>query len=72
MGQTGEVSGRYRVLLSGNNVVAREIASEVPLGEDEGLAKACVANCDDIRMILKLSLTKRACELAPERWVGAN
>jgi hypothetical protein len=34
-----------------------------------GLAKACVADCRDIRVVPKLSLTKRAGELAPERWV---
>ena len=27
----------------------RQIASEVPLGKDEGLPKPCVANCDNIR-----------------------
>ena len=47
----------------------RQIASEVLLGEDEGFPKACVANCDNIRVVPKLSLTKRAGELAPERWV---
>jgi mRNA interferase MazF len=47
----------------------RQIASEVPLGEDEGLPKPCVVNCDNIRMIPKVSLTKYAGELAPERWV---
>ncbi len=46
----------------------RRIASEVPLGEDEGLPKPCVANCDNIRVVPKVSLTKRAGELAPERW----
>ena len=47
----------------------RQIASEVPLGEDEGLPTPCVANCDNIRVVPKLSLTKRAGVLAPERWV---
>jgi mRNA interferase MazF len=46
----------------------RQIASEVPLGKDEGLPKPCVANCDNIRVVPKASLTKRAGELAPERW----
>jgi len=47
----------------------RQIASEVLLGEDEGLPKPCVANCDNIRMVPKASLTKFAGELAPERWI---
>jgi len=47
----------------------RQIASEVPLGEEEGLPKACVANCDNLRMVPRISLTKRAGRLAPERWV---
>ncbi len=47
----------------------RLIANEVPLGEPEGLPKACVANCDNIRVVPTLSLTRRAGELAPERWV---
>jgi mRNA interferase MazF len=47
----------------------RRIASEVPLGHEEGLPKACVANCDNLRMVARLSLTNRAGELAPDRWV---
>jgi len=47
----------------------RQIASKVPLGEDEGLPKACVANCDNIRMVARGSLTNRAAELAPARWI---
>jgi mRNA interferase MazF len=47
----------------------RRIASEVPLGEEEGLPKVCVANCDNLRMVAKLSLTKRAGQLAPARWI---
>jgi len=46
-----------------------QIASEVPLGEDEGLPKTCVANCHNLRMVARLSLTNRAGELAPERWI---
>jgi mRNA interferase MazF len=45
----------------------RQIASEIPLGEEEGLHIACVANCDSLRMVPRLSLTKRAGRLAPER-----
>jgi mRNA interferase MazF len=47
----------------------RQIATEVPLGEDEGLPKACVANCDSLRMVPRPSLTKQVGRLAPERWI---
>ena len=47
----------------------RQIASEVAIGEDEGLPKPCVANCDNLRVVPKLMLTRRAGELAPERWI---
>ena len=45
----------------------RQIATEVALGEEEGLPRFCVANCDSLRMVPRLSLMKRAGRLAPER-----
>ena len=45
----------------------RRIASEVALGEEEGLPKLCVANCDSLRMVPRTSLTKRAGRLAQAR-----
>lgn len=50
----------------------RGIASEIALGEDEGLPKACVANCDCVRMVPRVSLTRLAGRLAPDRWVEAK
>ena len=47
----------------------RGIASEILLGEQEGLSRACVANCDSLRMVPRLCLTKCAGQLAPARWV---
>jgi mRNA interferase MazF len=47
----------------------RSIASEVPLGPDEGLPRECVANCDSLRMVAKTSLTRRAGHLDPKRWI---
>ena len=35
----------------------RDIASEVLLGEAEGLSKVCVVNCDNLRMVPAQSLT---------------
>ena len=45
----------------------RRIATEVALGEDEGLPRTCVANCDSLRMVPRTSLSKRAGILAPDR-----
>jgi mRNA interferase MazF len=45
----------------------RRIASEIALGEDEGLPRACVANCDSLRMVPRTCLVTRAGRLAPER-----
>jgi mRNA interferase MazF len=45
----------------------RRIASEVPLGEEEGLPKVCVANCDSLRMVPRNSLSSRAGRLSPDR-----
>jgi mRNA interferase MazF len=44
----------------------RQIATEIALGEEEGLPRVCVANCDSLRMVPRLSLTKQAGRLAPE------
>ncbi len=80
----GEPAGRRPVLLLTRNgaydylnkfIVAeitstvRDIASEVPLGKAEGLPKACVANCDNLRVLAKISLTRRAGRLHPDRWI---
>jgi mRNA interferase MazF len=45
----------------------RRIASEVMLGEEEGLPRVCVANCDSLRMIPRGSLTNRMGRVAPAR-----
>lgn len=47
----------------------RQIASEVPLGKEEGLPRVCIADCDNLRVVPRVSLTRRAGQLAPERWV---
>lgn len=38
----------------------RGIPQEVPLGRAEGMAKACVANCDNLRTISRSALVKPA------------
>ena len=45
----------------------RRIAIEVPLGVAEGLAKSCVANCDNLRTIPRAALQKRIGKLTPSR-----
>jgi mRNA interferase MazF len=45
----------------------RGIASEIPLGDEEGLPKVCAANCDSLRMVPRTSLTKCAGRLAKVR-----
>jgi mRNA-degrading endonuclease toxin of MazEF toxin-antitoxin module len=47
----------------------RDIAAEVRLGTAEGLPAECVANCDNMRMVAKGSLTKRAGLLHRRRWI---
>jgi len=45
----------------------RQIAVEVPLGKPEGLARRCVANCDNIRTVSRSALVKRIGRLALNR-----
>jgi len=47
----------------------REIAVEVPVGEDEGLVRTCVANLDNLHVVPLARLSSRAGALAPERHV---
>lgn len=50
----------------------RGIASEVLLGEAEGLPKACVANFDNLRMVPRDSLSRLAGRLLPARRIEAK
>ena len=45
----------------------RSIPVEVPLGKREGLSKACVANCDNLRTIPRDLLREQISRLAPRR-----
>ena len=47
----------------------RGIAEDVALGRAEGLAKRCVANCDNLRTIPRANLVRRAGAISPGRWV---
>lgn len=45
----------------------RHIPSEVPLGPDDGLPRACVANLDTITTVAKESLRERLIGLSPDK-----
>jgi mRNA interferase MazF len=45
----------------------RHIASEVPLGPEDGLPRQCVVNLDTITTIAKRSLQERLVPLSPEK-----
>ena len=45
----------------------REIPVEVPLGKPEGMKRACVANCDNIRVVSVARLRERIGSLGRSR-----
>jgi mRNA interferase MazF len=45
----------------------RGIAVEIPLGRQGGLAKPCVANCDNLRTVPRQALMERISRLRPNR-----
>lgn len=45
----------------------RRIPTEVPLGVDDGLPKACVVSLDTITTIPRRTLSRRITALAPEK-----
>ena len=44
----------------------RDLPTEVPLGRKHGLARECVANCDNLFTIPKSALSTHRGELDPE------
>ncbi len=44
----------------------RSLPTEVPLGREHGLARECVANCDNLFTIPKQAVGRRRGELDPE------
>jgi mRNA interferase MazF len=50
----------------------RNIAVEIPVGPVEGLPQVCVANCDNLRMVPKVSLIDRAGVLQRSRWIDVK
>ena len=50
----------------------RGIASEVPLGREQGLRARCVANCDSLKTVSKRRLTKRIGSLDSHKLVALD
>jgi mRNA interferase MazF len=50
----------------------RRIASEVPLGREQGLRTRCVANCDSLKTVSKRRLTERIGSLDSSKLVALD
>ena len=50
----------------------RGLSSELPLGPNDGLREACVANCDNLETISKTRLTKRLGSLDSHKLVALD
>ena len=48
----------------------RGLPSEVPLGPEDGLPRACVISLDNLRTVSKLQLVEPITTLGPERLSG--
>ncbi|MGH9040571.1 MAG: type II toxin-antitoxin system PemK/MazF family toxin [Acidimicrobiia bacterium] len=57
-----------RVLVAPVTTTVRGLATEVALGEAEGLGSSCVANLDNVQLVPADRLLRRAGVVAPERW----
>jgi len=58
---------RTAVTIAEVTTTVRHIPVEVPLGREDGLPKACVANLDTLATIPKAQLQERICALRPEK-----
>jgi mRNA interferase MazF len=47
--------------------VRRDVPTEVPLDEDDGMPRACVVNLDNVTTAPRMYLTDRITRLGPER-----
>ena len=57
-----------RVLVAPITTVIRGLATEVALGEAEGLQVECVANLDNVQLVPVDRLLRRAGAVPPGRW----
>lgn len=63
---------RSSVTVAEITTTVRDIPVEVPLGKEDGLAKACVANLDTIITINKDLLKERLCVLGADKIEAVN
>lgn len=57
-----------RVLVAPITSTVREIPSEVPVGQDEGVADGCVANLDNTQLLPVRFLLRQAGQVDASRW----
>lgn len=57
-----------RVLVAPVTTSVRGIGSEVALGEAEGLTPGCVANLDNVHLVARRALLKKAGQVDETRW----
>jgi mRNA interferase MazF len=57
-----------RILVAPVTTTVRGLATEVSLGQAEGLRPGCVANLDNIQLVPTTLLLRRAGRVAPHRW----
>ena len=65
--RTGVVPALARVTVAAVTRTIRDIPTEIPLDESDGLREACVASFDNLRVIPVRSLTTRIGEASPLR-----
>ncbi len=49
----------------------RGIATEVPLGTEDGMPEECAVSLDNLRVVPKRALTRRICSLGSSRMAAA-
>jgi mRNA interferase MazF len=57
-----------RLVVAPITTTVRNIATEVPLGQAEGLSSHCVANLDNVQLVPASLLLRRAGVVDPGRW----
>lgn len=58
-----------KVIVAEITTTIRDIASEVLVGETEGLPRLCAVNCDNLRAAPRECLMRQAGKLSPARWI---
>ncbi len=57
-----------RILVAPVTTTVRGLATEVSLGQAEGLGAGCVASLDNVQLVPTNLLLRRAGSVAPHRW----